>query len=307
MNILPNGVLEMRRKSVASITVVDGSFATLVTGDTAIAKIAPDGVGVPPGDTALVVTDPQSFKIFSGATVGRTTITASTPVPGGGTASITVVVKTFFSPPAFVAGVNHGHQPSGRYADVQAHPNSPGVTGFVLENACRLMDPLQLVNFAKGIEFTDKPIALKHLDWYLTNGHGKDFVEDDNIRDWLTRDSGIKSRLRQEIFPSPGVRKANGHFSFDQGGYAIEDFKYAFGAIDRVDFEVDFGQDTVRVWFQDRYEWHPVYPFYTFLPGDVVRETNCLHAALVELKSSGAADYWMVGQAEAALSMIAAP
>ena len=89
----------------------------------------------------------------------------------------------------------------------------------------------------------------------------------------------------------------------------------AFGGIDQVDFEVDFSQDTVRVWFQDRYEWHPVYPFYDFQgptaefpeSGDEVRETNCLHAALVELKSSGAADYWMKGQAEVALSLIIKP
>jgi hypothetical protein len=68
---------------------------------------------------------------------------------------------------------------------------------------------------------------------------------------------------------------------------------------------VDFSQDTVRVWFQDRYEWHPAYPFYTVLSGDEVRETNCLHAALVELKASGASDFWMKGQAEVLLSTIA--
>lgn len=106
-------------------------------------------------------------------------------------------------------------------------------------------------------------------------------------------------------------KKGEGHFFFGQEGYAAsaagQDFLFAFGAIDRVDFEVDFSQDTLRVWFQDRYEWHPVYPFYDFQPGDGVRETNCLHAAMVELKTSGAADFWMKGQAEVALSLITKP
>jgi hypothetical protein len=72
-----------------------------------------------------------------------------------------------------------------------------------------------------------------------------------------------------------------------------------------VDFEVNFAQDVLRVWFQDRYEWHPVYPFYTFKPGDKVRQDNCLHAALVELKvSGGPTDFWMKGKAEVALADI---
>ena len=230
------------------------------------------------------------------------------------------MVKTFFDAPKFVPGVNHGHKPSGRYADVQANPNNgPGLFGFALEKACKIMGPQALVELSKRLMFTDKPIALKHLDFYLTAGKGADFVEDANIKDWLTRDSGIKRRLKREIFP-PGRRpKGDGHFLFDQGGYAADaagqDFRFAFGGIDRVDFEVDFSQDTVRVWFQDRYEWHPDYPFYTFVgpsaefpsSGDGVRETNCLHAALVELKSSGAADFWMKGQAEVALSLITTP
>jgi hypothetical protein len=62
----------------------------------------------------------------------------------------------------------------------------------------------------------------------------------------------------------------------------------------------------MHVWFQDFYEWHPVYPFYTFMAGDVVRETNCVHAALVELKSSGAADFWMKGEATVPVSVITA-
>ena len=71
------------------------------------------------------------------------------------------------------------------------------------------------------------------------------------------------------------------------------------------DFEMDFDAGTVHVWFQDRYEWHPFYPaLYPVKAGDVARPTNCLHAAMVELKSSGAADFWMKGEATVPLNVI---
>ncbi|WP_197446820.1 peptidoglycan-binding domain-containing protein [Tautonia plasticadhaerens] len=312
----PRVVLELRRNSVGSFEVTNGMFGEVSIADTGIAKIAPDAPVVP-GEKAPVVQDPQTFKVFSGKALGRTTITASTlAFTDGGSASIEVVVKTFATAPRFVQGINHAHRPSGRYADVQANPNS----GFLLELACKVHSAQGLVDLAKRTQFQDKPIALKHLNFYLTDGKGADFVEDANIKDWLTRDRGIKKRLKREIFPGPGRKpRGEGHFTFEQDEFADDaagqDFRFAFGGIDRVDFEVDFSQDTVRVFFQDRYEWHPVYPFYSFVgptaqfpeSGDEVRETNCLHAALVELKASGAADFWMKGQAEVALSSIIAP
>ena len=317
-NFLANTVLELSRNSVGSILVSGASFGDIASADPDIVKIAPDGP-IPPAASALVTNDPQTFKVFSGKKLGRTTITASTlKFADGSAASIDVVVKTFFTPPKFVEGINHAHQPSGRYADVRANPNSDVPTSF----ACSTLSssPEGLVFIAKKLVFQDKPIALKHLEFYLTTGKGADFVEDANIKDWLTRDSGIRKRLKREIFPGPGRKpRGEGHFSFEQSEFADDvagqDFRFAFGAIDRVDFEVDFSQDSVRVFFKDRYEWHPFYPFYSFIgptaqfpkSGDGPRSTNCLHAALVELKASGAADFWMIGQAEVALSLIVTP
>lgn len=309
----PNVVLELRKNSVGKILVLGAEFGEVTVGDPDIAKVAPEGLAAA-ADRAPVLRNEQIFTVFSGRTLGRTTITASTlRFADGSSAAIDVVVKSFLKPPQFVPGVNHAHAPSGRYKDVQANPNS----SFLLNIACPLRSPQGLVDLAKKIEFQDKPIALKHLDFYLTDGKGADFIEDANIKDWLTRDSGIKKRLKREILPGRGRRpKGEGHFTFEQEEFAKDaagqDFRYAFGGIDRVDFEVDFSQDTVRVFFQDRYEWHPVYPFYSFVgptaqfptSGDEARETNCLHAALVELKASGAADYWMKGQAEVSLTQI---
>jgi hypothetical protein len=295
----PNIVLEMHRRSIGSFVVIDGWPGEVVVGDPSLVKIAPDAPVIP-GDRCLVVDNPQTFKVFSGKELGRTTITASV---FGSTASLDLVVKTFFTPPPFIPGDDHGHTPCRNWPAIQANTNS----SFLEDLACKNTDPQGVADLAIRFKFDDKPIGLKHLKWYLRDGKGADFVEDDNISDWLKRDGGIRRRLKREIFPrGKGKPRTEGHFKFEQEEYDIEDFQFAFGAIDRVDFEVDLSQDTVRVSFKDRYEWHPVYPtLYTLKPGDVVRDTNCVHAAMVELKDSGAADFWMKGQAEVLLSLIA--
>src|SRR5262249_2973829 len=89
-----------------------------------------------------------------------------------------------------------------------------------------------------------------------------------------------------------------GHFEFKQGEYEETMYRNTFGGIDRLDFEADVGARTVRVWFQDRYEWHPVYPrLYSKFVDDDYRPSNPLHAAFVEMKDQGAADFWMKGEA----------
>jgi hypothetical protein len=95
-----------------------------------------------------------------------------------------------------------------------------------------------------------------------------------------------------------------GHVEVTQQDYTDQDFRFAFGAIDRLDFKVDFDTKTIKVWFQDRYEWHPVGTGYELKPGDVARDTNCVHAAAVELKKDGARDYWMKGEATLPLDAI---
>jgi hypothetical protein len=171
--------------------------------------------------------------------------------------------------------------------------------------ACKMMSPLQLVTTAVMVELRDLPIALEHVKWYLGTGKGADFLEDNNIKAMLERDEGVRSAIRWRLprYQTKGTFTSN--FKLEQGDYANQDFRRAFGAIDQLDFEVDFDRGTIHVWFQDRYEWHPVYPgLYTQFPDDIARETNCVHAAFVELKSSGAADFWMKGEATVPLSLI---
>ncbi|MDP9036545.1 MAG: hypothetical protein M3O50_17220 [Myxococcota bacterium] len=52
---------------------------------------------------------------------------------------------------------------------------------------------------AIAAEFTFKPIALQHLNWFLADGHGTDFVENANIAALLTQDLQIRRLLQADI------------------------------------------------------------------------------------------------------------
>lgn len=201
----------------------------------------------------------------------------------------------------FHPGINHNHSQSYHWEDIQ---NKPDSSDRNLDFLCRRLEPMQIVFLAKFKEFRDKPIALGHLNHYLFGG-GIEFNENKNIELWLKQDRGIQGVLAKII---PTERKSGvykNQYEFAQSEYINQDFRYAFGGIDILEFEVNFDAKTIHVWFQDRYEWHPYYPeIYSFFPDDVSRPTNCLHAALVELKSKGAADYWMKGEAIVPLDVI---
>ena len=109
-------------------------------------------------------------------------------------------------------------------------------------------------------EFDDKPIAKEHLDWYLTKGKGADLVENANIEKMLRSDRGVQAMIETRMpSPWPTTGKWATDFKVEQSDYVDQDLRFAFGAIDRLDIEVDFDAKTITGWFQDRYEWHPVY------------------------------------------------
>lgn len=188
----------------------------------------------------------------------------------------------------FTPGSMHNHQPSGRWSDVQHHPNS----GWKENWACRTSSPREVVDAAIQWKFGDKPTALRHLRWYLT-GHGQDFPENDNLRRFVRTSEHFR---RNFAVARHGIKRGFLRVPQEFYGPEDEDFRFSFGAIDRMDFELDEIEGTIHLWFKDRYDFHPVYPFYTHFADDVVRDTNCVHAALVELKAHGAAEFWMIGE-----------
>ena len=198
----------------------------------------------------------------------------------------------------YTPGVMHNHRPSGRWADIQnlERRNCPGT---LISCVCSTLDPQGVLNTAAGVVMGRKPIALHHLLHYMFGG-GADYVED--VRDFIVRDSGVRGILASFI---RNLTTTRGHFKVYQRDYTVQDFRLAFGAIDRLDYEVDSAAGVVHVWFVDRYEFHPVYPgLYRAMSGDVARVTNCVHAAAVELKASGASDFWMVGYGTVPLSTV---
>ena len=210
------------------------------------------------------------------------------PALAGGRPALSPLPQLILQRTTFTPGVAHNHQPSGRWSAVQSHPNSR----FLISWVCSNSSPRMVADTAIDWEFGDKPTALRHLRWYLFGG-GADFPENDNFARFVRTSEHFRRNFavvrRGRIRDSMQVPQA--FF-----GPSDEDFRFSFGAIDRMDFEVDEVAGTVHLWFKDRYEFHPVYPFYTRFTDDEVRETNCVHAAMVELKAEGAADFWMIGE-----------
>ncbi|MDY6943547.1 MAG: DUF4157 domain-containing protein [Pseudomonadota bacterium] len=217
----------------------------------------------------------------------------------------------------------HNHPAQGNWAAVQANaavvcaretttvtppaplPQVPIPVGTTergkSECACAVMSPANVLAAARSIEMSGKPLAIAHLDHYLSGG-GADYVEHSNLDDLMNTDAGARGVVAGAI----GVAD-RGQVFIHQYNYSDENFLLAFGGIDRVDYQVDRAGGTVDVWFKDRYDFHPAGFGHTNMgvgddppPG---RVTNCVHLAAVELKSSGAADYWMFGHATLPLSL----
>lgn len=228
---------------------------------------------------------------------------ASTPLAGQTRMGATLSVAR--AALQYTPGKAHNHQPCGRWDLIKANPNSDFLVNRAVASSSK---PYEVVNWALTREFDDKPTGKKHLYWYIFAGRGADYVEDAVIDTALRQDDGLRRRLKSELQArgSTGVIKAHVEISQQDYGSGVgQDIRFAWGAIDRFDFEADFTAGTFRAWFQDRYEWHPVYPgLYQQFDDDEPRPTNGVHAALVELKTEGAADYWMKGEATVPLSAI---
>lgn len=214
---------------------------------------------------------------------------------------------------AFHPGVAHNHLPTGRWADVQRHsqarcrtlrnsaladprriPALAEATAF--ECACANLSPQRVTSVAANV-MRLLPLAKRHLDHYL-GGSGANLKVD--LKDVITQDQKVRAKLAAHVKAHPV-----GHFKINQEDFTVKDFQFAFGAIDRLDYEVDRAAGTIHVWFQDRYEWHPVGFGYKHFPDDGPgRISNCVHAAMVEMKRSGAKDYWMIGDAVMPLRLV---
>lgn len=155
----------------------------------------------------------------------------------------------------------------------------------IVECACGNLEPAEALEAARRGTMMPGGRASQFLDHYL-DGKGADLPVD--LRTVLVEDEGVRKRVASAIKVAP-----RGCVFVRQSDYSSHDWQFALGGIDRMDYEVDPTAGTVHLWFKDRYQWHPE---------DKARPSNCVHIAAVELKSSGAADYWMRGDAVVPLS-----
>ncbi len=241
---------------------------------------------------------------------------------GGSQQQINLAPNPAAPPDPYVPGrPAHNHPALGNWAAVQANASAVCSAGSVklplpipipvpvstrarAECACSIMSPLKVLDLAKAIRMRGKPLAKKHLEHYISGG-GADYIEHTNLDNLMKTDAGARGVV------AGAVSKADrGQVFIQQHHYSDQNFRLAFGGIDRVDYKVDKAKANVDVWFKDRYDFHPAGFGHTNKgAGDYAppgRVSNCVHLAAVEAKSSGAADYWMIGHATLPLSLFTA-
>src|SRR5262245_7821173 len=136
-------------------------------------------------------------------------------------------------------GDMHDHKPAKQWSKIKANPNSPGAPFAVTAAMKVCFTPNEIAAAARNTQFGDKPIARQHLDWYLTFGKGRDFIEDKNIDAMLRTDVGVRAAVKGALPAGPLPAKFVGSLKLDQEDYTGQDFRFAFGTIDIFDFEID--------------------------------------------------------------------
>lgn len=312
-DITPGPIVTLRVGQTARISIGNAKGGTITSSDATIAAVRL--VGGAAVATVPIAGDPETVEIVA-KSWGSVVLIAKKSGPPSLSfpdamfmTSITVAVKTVHQTVYVPTMTPHNHRPVKDWNKLLDDIRQPreNISGAAMAALCAVhADPNTFVNAAIAAEFNDKPVAKKHLDWYLRDGRGQDYKEDDNIANWVRSDWGLRKRLARFILDN-AVRgpRYHGWLEFTPGMYANQDYYYAFGTIDRLDVQFDLIAKTVKIWFKDSYEWHPVCDgYYTKFPDDEVRVTNSLHAALVQLKDRGAADYWMLGEATFPMSLL---
>lgn len=120
-----------------------------------------------------------------------------------------------------------------------------------------------------------------------------------DVADMIRRSSNVRAKILRSIRASHG---REGTLRLEQSDYGIEDFQFAYGAIDCAQWQVASSapsrwrlDPTTRVTISmlDYYEFHP----------HRTAASQCAHAAAVELVAQGRArNFWTSGSAEVSLA-----
>jgi hypothetical protein len=164
-------------------------------------------------------------------------------------------------------------------------PTSAADAKGAIDCVCAYGSPETAAQAAKARLALAGPLALKLYQHFL-DGSGSDWTID--IWDMVTRDAGV----RKKIYTAMSSGALTGTLRIEQHDYKIEDFQFAYGAIDCVQWIVKVPKGKrksttpVEIKMLDYYEFHP----------GRMGVSQCAHAACVELVAKGTAkNFWCRG------------
>jgi hypothetical protein len=159
-----------------------------------------------------------------------------------------------------------------------------------IDCACAVGSPRQAALAAMPRLTIAGPLATSFYLHFL-GASGADMTID--VADMITRSSGVREKIRRSI--AGGAM--SGITRLDQSDYGVDDFQFAYGAIDCVRWRAlppagrrwrNVPTTRVEVSMLDYYEFHP----------ERTGVSQCAHAACVDLVSTGGAkNFWMRGNA----------
>lgn len=302
--VLPTEAVSIDMGLTAEIAVKNGKGCLLTTHPAHVADLI-DPATKSAGPALLVSDDDQVVKV-RGKSFGSAILLARRQGSSNEQLVITVIDRR---PQKFTPTVAHHHTPvrePDEWLKICAEAAKDADENFFLKIlAGQNADPETVVFHAKNNPFSGlaaNPVATEHFNFYLS-GKGGTFIEDDNLKFWINRDSHAREVIARRIKEKrrPGEVDVAVQFEFNQLMFGDADARNSFGTIDFLDVAADFARGKVTIWFEDTYEWHPRYRAYGCTEVKP-RPTNFLHAALVQMKMNkpgrNAADFQMRGNAE---------
>ena len=152
--------------------------------------------------------------------------------------------------------------------------------------------------FIRDHYFSDQPNARSHIIHYRTGG-GSNYSE--HVSNLFSANPRVRSRIASLIGAQINAGATNGSLigrgaddgrepPIRQSDYDSEDWRNSNGNIDEVDWRLtgslnSSGYNQFEISINDPYTWHP----------QENRPTQCIHEAMENLKSNGAADYITTG------------
>lgn len=315
-NILPTTLVSIDIGQTAEVEVKNGNgFELAIVNDN---EFNPRAKIVAPGSKELVsrvdITSNSLIAKVRGLTWGTATLMAfKSHLLGPSTDIEKIVIDVKDNRPnTFHPTVEHHHEPvqePGEWNDVCKEAAKDANLGFTLRKLAENNASPETVSKAARVSLfgvRTEHLALAHFDHYLS-GRGGMVNEDKNLKNWVEGSSHTRGVIAKRIKQNRRANETTVEFFFEYNAtmYDDEDVKDSWGTIDRLDVFADFMRGTVELWFEDTYEWHPTYSQYTRpfkcpntnAEKTVQRNTLFLHAAMVQMKTRGARDFKMRGNA----------